>query len=58
LPSLTRWVLAHKLIVLIAWIGLTIAGIAASGPATERLSNDSSVPDTEGWETSVAIAER
>jgi putative drug exporter of the RND superfamily len=58
LSSLTRWVLAHKLIVLIAWIGLTIAGIAASGPATDRLSNDGSVPDEEGWETSVAIAER
>ncbi len=58
MSSLTRWVLAHKRIVVIGWIALAIAGVAASGPASERLSNDSSVPDTEGWETTVAIAER
>jgi RND superfamily putative drug exporter len=56
--SLTRWVLAHKRIVVVAWIALTIAGIAASGPASERLANDSSVPNGEGWETMLAIAER
>jgi RND superfamily putative drug exporter len=56
--SLTRWVLAHKRIVVIGWIVLTIAGIAAAGPASGRLTNDSSVPDREGWETTVAIAER
>src|SRR5919201_3789652 len=54
--SLTRWVLAHKRIVVVGWIALTIAGIAASGPASDRLTNDSSVPDTEGWETTLAIA--
>jgi putative drug exporter of the RND superfamily len=54
-PSLTRWVLAHKRIVLAGWVALTIAGVAASGPASERLTNDSSVPDTEGWETTLAI---
>jgi putative drug exporter of the RND superfamily len=54
--SLTRWVLAHKRIVVLGWIALTIAGIAASGPASERLRNDSSVPDGEGWETTLAIA--
>jgi RND superfamily putative drug exporter len=54
--SLTRWVLAHKRIVLVGWIALTIAGIAVSGPASGRLTNDSSVPETEGWETTLAIA--
>jgi putative drug exporter of the RND superfamily len=54
-PSLTRWVLAHKRIVVAGWVALTIAGVAASGPAAERLTNDSSVPDTEGWETTLAI---
>jgi putative drug exporter of the RND superfamily len=58
MSSLTRWVLAHKRIVVIGWIALTIAGIAASGPASKRLTNDSSVPAKEGWETTVAIAER
>jgi RND superfamily putative drug exporter len=55
--SLTRWVLAHKFIVVIGWIVLTVAGIAAAGPASSRLTNDSSVPAKEGWETSVAIAD-
>jgi RND superfamily putative drug exporter len=58
LSSLTRWVLAHKRIVVIGWIALTIGGIAASGPASDRLTNDSSAPDKEGWEATIAIAER
>jgi RND superfamily putative drug exporter len=58
MSSLTRWVLAHKRIVVIGWIALTITGIAASGPASKRLANDSSVPAKEGWETTVAIAQR
>jgi RND superfamily putative drug exporter len=56
LSSLTRWVLAHKRTVVIAWILLTFAGIAASGPATENLEAEFSVPDKEGWETNELIA--
>jgi putative drug exporter of the RND superfamily len=58
LASLTRWVLAHKRIVVVSWIVLTIAGIAASGPATDNLEPEFSVPGKEGWETNVDIAER
>jgi putative drug exporter of the RND superfamily len=58
LSSLTRWVLEHKRIVVIGWLALTIAGIAASGPASDRLTNDTSVPEKESWETTTAIAER
>jgi RND superfamily putative drug exporter len=58
MASVTRWVLAHKRFVLLGWIALTVAGVAVSGPASERLTNESSVPHKEGWETSVAIAER
>jgi RND superfamily putative drug exporter len=54
--SLTRWVLAHKKTVVISWIVLTIAGIAAAGPATNALDQKFSVPDKEGWETNQAIA--
>jgi putative drug exporter of the RND superfamily len=57
LPALTRWVLAHKRIVTIGWIFLTIAGIAASGPAVDALEPEFSVPDKEGWETNQVIAE-
>jgi RND superfamily putative drug exporter len=58
MSSLTRWVLAHKRTVVIAWIGLAIAGVAAAGPASDALEPEFSVPDKEGWETNVAIDER
>jgi RND superfamily putative drug exporter len=54
--ALTRWVLSHKRIVVVGWIVLTIAGIMASGPASDALDPEFSVPDKEGWETNVQIA--
>ncbi len=56
--ALTRWVLAHKKIVVVSWIALTIAGMAAAGPASEALEQEFSVPNSEGWETNVKINER
>jgi putative drug exporter of the RND superfamily len=56
MASLTRWVLAHKRIVVAFWIVATVAGIAASGPASDALTQKFSVPNKEGWETNVAIA--
>ena len=56
MSSLTRWVLAHKKTVVISWIVLTIAGIAAAGPASKALDQKFSVPKKEGWETNEAIA--
>ena len=58
MPSLTRWVLAHKRIVVLTWLVLTVAGAAAAGPASEALRPEFSVPDGEGWEANVAISER
>jgi RND superfamily putative drug exporter len=58
LSALTRWVLAHKKSVVAIWVALTIAGMAAAGPATDALDDEFSVPDKEGWETNQAIAER
>ena len=58
MSSLTRWVLAHKKTVVLTWIVLTIAGVAAAGPASEALDPEFSVPDKEGWETNVEIAAR
>ena len=54
MASLTRWVLAHKRIVVVSWIVLTIAGIAAAGPASDALDQEFSVPNKEGWETNVS----
>jgi RND superfamily putative drug exporter len=56
--SLTRWVLAHKRIVVSFWIVATIAGVMAAGPASEALDQEFSVPEKEGWETNVAIADQ
>jgi putative drug exporter of the RND superfamily len=55
MSTLTRWVLAHKKIVVATWVLLTLAGMAASGPASDALKNEFSVPDKEGWETNVLI---
>ena len=56
MSSLTRWVLSHKRTVVLGWIFLTIAGVMASGPATDALDPEFSVPNKEGWETNVEIA--
>ena len=56
MSALTQWVLSHKRTVVIGWIVLTIAGMAAAGPASDALEPEFSVPDKEGWETNVAIA--
>jgi putative drug exporter of the RND superfamily len=58
LSSLTRWVLAHKRTVVLTWIVLTIAGIVASGPASDALDPEFSVPNKEGWETNRTIEQR
>jgi RND superfamily putative drug exporter len=58
MPSLTRWVLAHKRTVVIFWIAMTVAGVAAAGPATRALKQEFSVPDKEGSVTNAEIAKR
>jgi RND superfamily putative drug exporter len=58
MSSLTRSVLAHKRTVVLLWLVLTVAGIAAAGPATDALEPGFSVPNKEGWETNEAIAAR
>src|SRR3954449_8104522 len=58
MSSLTRWVLAHKRIVVATWVVLLVAGIAAAGPASNALKQEFSVPGKEGWETNQAIEKR
>ena len=57
MSAITRWVLAHKRIVTLFWIALTVVGIASANSATKALDQKFSVPGKEGWETNVAIAE-
>ena len=56
MASLTRWVLAHKRIVVVFWVVLTLVGMASAGPATKALKQKFSVPGKEGWVTNQQIA--
>ena len=57
MTAITRWVLAHKRLVVAFWIILTLVGGAVSGPATKALKQKFSVPGKEGWETNQQIAQ-
>jgi putative drug exporter of the RND superfamily len=52
---LTEAVLRHKRIVALAWLVLTLVGMAAAGPASEALDQRFSVPGREGWDASQEI---
>jgi RND superfamily putative drug exporter len=52
---LTGWVLAHKRIVVIFWVALTVIGMASAGSATKALKQKFSVPGKEGWITNQQI---
>lgn len=44
MSTLTRWVLAHKKVVVALWMVLTLAGVAAMGPADRSLEQQFNVP--------------
>jgi putative drug exporter of the RND superfamily len=56
MAPLTRWVLAHKRVVVIFWVVLTLIGVASAGSATKALKQKFSVPGKEGWVTNQQIA--
>jgi len=51
IPTLTRWVLAHKRLVVGVWVLVTIAGFAAIGPANNALSPQFTVPGGQASKT-------
>jgi putative drug exporter of the RND superfamily len=55
MSSITRWVLAHKRIVTLFWVVLTIVGIATVNKATKAMDQKFSVPGKESWDTNVKI---
>jgi putative drug exporter of the RND superfamily len=55
--TLARFVLRHRLLVALAWLGAFIAGGIAAGPATERLTFDFSLPGQPGYETEMRLVE-
>lgn len=50
MEALARLVLRHRLIVVLAWLVLLVAGGIAAGPATNRLTVDFSLPGQPGYE--------
>jgi putative drug exporter of the RND superfamily len=55
MPQLSRFLLGHKLAVVAAWLVVLVAGVAAAGAVSARLSQDFSFPGEEGYEANVAI---
>jgi putative drug exporter of the RND superfamily len=55
MAALTRWVLAHKRIVVLFWVLVTLIGVASAGSATKALKQKFSVPGKEGWITNQQI---
>jgi RND superfamily putative drug exporter len=55
MTSISRWVLGHKRLVTIAWIVVTVVGIATIGKSTSAFSNKFSVPGREGYATNSQI---
>jgi RND superfamily putative drug exporter len=55
IASITRWVLAHKRLVVVAWVLIAIVGIATVGSSTSSFSKTFSVPGREGFETNARI---
>ena len=53
---LTRWVLAHKRLVVGFWVAVTLVAFAAIGPAQNALSPQFTVPGREGFETNRVLA--
>jgi putative drug exporter of the RND superfamily len=58
MAQITRWVLAHKRIVVAFWVILTLVGMGSAGSATKALKQKFSVPGKEGWVTNQLIAKR
>jgi putative drug exporter of the RND superfamily len=56
MSSITRWVLAHKRLVAVFWIAVTLIGIGSASSATKALKQKFSVPGKEGWITNTQIA--
>ena len=56
MERLTRWTLAHRRLVVIAWIVVTIVGIVTVNNAVKAMDQKFSVPGREGWTTNSEIA--
>src|SRR5947209_1617122 len=56
ITSITRFVLAHRRLVVVAWVLVTLVGIATVGKSTNAFSTKFTVPGREGFVTNDKIA--
>jgi RND superfamily putative drug exporter len=56
MASLTRFSLAHKRLVVLAWLLVAVVGLASSSKVTKAFSDQYTVPGREGYEANTAIA--
>jgi RND superfamily putative drug exporter len=56
MTKISRWVLAHKRLVVGFWVILTLIGMASAGSASKALKQKFSVPGKEGWIANQQIA--
>ncbi|HMM40704.1 MAG TPA: hypothetical protein PKA95_02250 [Thermomicrobiales bacterium] len=56
--TLSRFVLRHKLLVVLFWVAITIGGLVAAGPATGALSQRFDLPGRESTEVNGDILAR
>ncbi len=53
--AISRFVLAHKRLVVLFWVVVTVVGFASTGPATEALSERFDLPGSDSSDTNEAI---
>jgi len=59
LLSLARWILRHRLLVVVGWLALAVAGAAAVTPANEAMTADfGALPGRPGYQTNQEILAR
>jgi putative drug exporter of the RND superfamily len=58
LASLTKWVLAHKRLVAVGWIALTLAGFYGAMQVTDALTENFTMPDSASTVTNERIVSR
>ena len=56
MTTVTRWVLGHKTFVVAIWAVLTLAGVAAIGPANRSFEQQFNLPGTEAFIANSQIA--
>ncbi len=58
LASLTGWVLAHKRLVAVGWLALTLVGFYGAAKVTDALNEDFTMPDSASTVTNERIVSR